>query len=130
MNGPVFTCDICSVALQSNSILPEFNWTEFTTQDALHVRLVYVFMAIGEKQGSEENWDISQYRQIQKLTELTLKCTVKVLRCRVSLEGAWVEMYNVICNGKATIILSCGFALEKTNGISLHEECITLHKDC
>ena len=50
MNGLVFTCDICSVALQSNSILPEYNWTEFTTQDALHVMLVYVFMAIGEKQ--------------------------------------------------------------------------------
>lgn len=50
MNGLVFTCDICSVALQSNSILPEYNWTEFTTQDALHVMLVYVFMATGEIQ--------------------------------------------------------------------------------
>lgn len=55
MNDPVFICDICSVALPSNFILPEYNWTEFTTQDALHVMLVYVFMAIGEKQGREEN---------------------------------------------------------------------------
>ena len=62
MNGLVFTCDICSVALQSNSILPEYNWTEFTTQDALHVMLVYVFMATGEIQVVKR---ISQYRQIQ-----------------------------------------------------------------
>ena len=130
MNDPVFICDICSVALPSNFILPEYNWTEFTTQDALHVMLVYVFMAIGEKQGREENWDISQYRQIQRLTEVTLKCTVNVLRCRVSLEGAWVEMYNVLCISKETIILSCGSALEKTHETSLHKECITLHNDC
>ena len=40
--------------------------------------------------------------------ELTLKCTVNVYCFPLSLEGPWVEMYNVLCNGKATIILSCG----------------------
>lgn len=34
--GQVFTCDICSVAFRCNSILPKYNWTEFTTQDACH----------------------------------------------------------------------------------------------
>lgn len=37
-----------------------------------------------------------------------MKCTVNMYCCPLSLEGAWVEMYNVLCNGKATIILSCG----------------------
>ena len=103
MNGLVFTCDICSVALQSSRILPECNWTEFTTQDALHVMLVFVF-----KQGSEENSVIFTVRTNPELVEIALKCTVNVYCCGVSLEGAWVEMYNVLCNGKATIILSCG----------------------
>lgn len=31
-------------------------------------------------------------------------------------------MYNVLCNGKATIVLSCGFALETTKGITSHKD--------
>lgn len=37
-----------------------------------------------------------------------MKCIVNMYCCLLFFEGVWVEMYNVLCNGKVIIIFSCG----------------------